>query len=87
MHALVRSAAHDIERNLLIDGSQCQQALFETFVRADARSRGAVMAIGGTVVMANTVAAVPAGAVNDGSSSSYSSTTVQVAGVDEGDVT
>jgi transcriptional regulator of acetoin/glycerol metabolism len=41
---------------LLIDGSQCQQALFETFVRADARSRGAVMAIGGTVVMANTVA-------------------------------
>ena len=57
MHALVRSAAHDIERNLLIDGSQCQQALFETFIRADARSRGtAVMAIGGTVVMANTVA-------------------------------
>src|SRR5664280_2482908 len=56
MHALVRSAAHDIERNLLIDGSQCQQALFETFVRAEARSRGAVMAIGGTVVMANTVA-------------------------------
>lgn len=56
MHALVRSAAHDIERNLLIDGSQCQQALFETFVRADARSRGAVMAVGGTVVMANTVA-------------------------------
>lgn len=56
MHALVRAAAHDIERNLLIDGSQCQQALFETFVRADARSRGAVMAVGGTVVMANTVA-------------------------------
>lgn len=56
MHALVRSAAHDIERNLLKDGSQCQQALFETFVRADARSRGAVMAVGGTVVMANTVA-------------------------------
>lgn len=56
MHSLVRSAAHDIERNLLIDRSQCQQALFESFVRADARSRGAVMAIGGTVVMANTVA-------------------------------
>ena len=56
MHALVRSAAHDIERNLLIDGSQCQQALFETFIRADARSRGAVMAIGGAVVMANAVA-------------------------------
>jgi sigma-54 dependent transcriptional regulator, acetoin dehydrogenase operon transcriptional activator AcoR len=56
MHALVRSAAHDIERNLLIDRSQCQQALFETFVRADARSRGGVMAVGGTVVMANTAA-------------------------------
>jgi transcriptional regulator of acetoin/glycerol metabolism len=56
MHALVRSAAHDIERNLLIDRSQCQQALFETFVRADARSRGGVMAVGGTVVMANAVA-------------------------------
>jgi len=56
MHALVRAAAHDIERNLLIDGSQCQQALFETFVRADARSRSAVMAVGGTVVMANAMA-------------------------------
>jgi sigma-54 dependent transcriptional regulator, acetoin dehydrogenase operon transcriptional activator AcoR len=53
---LVRSAAHDIERNLLIDRSQCQQALFESFVRTDARSRGAVMAIGGAVVMANTLA-------------------------------
>ncbi len=56
MHSLVRSAAHDIERNLLMDRSQCQQALFETFVRVDARSRGAVIAVGGTVVMANTVA-------------------------------
>lgn len=56
MHSLVRSAAHDIERNLLIDKSQCQQALFETFVRLDARTRGAVMAVGGTVVMGNTMA-------------------------------
>jgi transcriptional regulator of acetoin/glycerol metabolism len=56
MHTLVKSAARDIERNLLIDRSQCQQALFETFVRADARSRAAVMAVGGTVVMANIVA-------------------------------
>jgi len=56
MHALVRTAAHDIERNLLIDRSQCQQALFETFIRADARGRGGVMAVGGTVVMANTMA-------------------------------
>jgi transcriptional regulator of acetoin/glycerol metabolism len=56
MHSLVKSAAHEIERNLLIDRGQCQQALFETFVRADARSHAAVMAVGGTVVMANTVA-------------------------------
>jgi transcriptional regulator of acetoin/glycerol metabolism len=56
MHSLVRSAAHDIERNLLLDRSQCQQALFETFVRVDGRSRGAVIAVGGTLVMANTLA-------------------------------
>lgn len=56
MHSLVRSAAHDIERNLLIDRNQSQQALFETFVRTDARSHSAVMAIGGAVVMANTMA-------------------------------
>lgn len=53
MHSLVRSAALDIERNLLLDRSQCQQALFETFVRLDARTRNAVMAVGGSVVMAN----------------------------------
>lgn len=56
MHSLVRSAARDIERNLLLDRSHFQQALFETFVRVDARSRAAVMAVGGTVVMANAVA-------------------------------
>ncbi|SBW17813.1 transcriptional regulator [Candidatus Protofrankia californiensis] len=53
MHSLVRSAALDIERNLLIDRSQCQQALFETFVRFDTRTRNAVIAVGGSVVMAN----------------------------------
>jgi transcriptional regulator of acetoin/glycerol metabolism len=53
MHSLVRSAAHDIERNLLADRNACQQALFETFVRLDARTRGAVMAIGGAIVMGN----------------------------------
>jgi transcriptional regulator of acetoin/glycerol metabolism len=58
MHSLVRSAAHDIERNLLIDRSQCQQALFETFIRTEARSHGAVVAIGGAVVMANAAAQV-----------------------------
>ncbi|TFB71242.1 GAF domain-containing protein [Cryobacterium glaciale] len=56
MHSLVRSAAHEIERNLLVDRSQRQQALFEAYVRVDSRTRGAVMAIGGTVVMGNAVA-------------------------------
>jgi len=56
MRSLVRSAAHEIERNLLVDRSQRQQALFEAYVRMDARSRGAVMAIGGTMVMGNAVA-------------------------------
>lgn len=56
MQSLVRSAAHDIERNLLNDRSRCQQALFEAFVRLDARRRGAVMAIGDSAVMSNTIA-------------------------------
>jgi transcriptional regulator of acetoin/glycerol metabolism len=56
MHSLVRSAAHDIERNLLVDRSQRQQALFEAYVRVDSRTRGAVMAISGTVVMGNVLA-------------------------------
>jgi transcriptional regulator of acetoin/glycerol metabolism len=56
MQSLVRSAAHEIERNLLVDRSQRQQALFEVYVRVDAHTRGAVMAIGGTVVMGNAVA-------------------------------
>lgn len=56
MHSLVRAAAHEIERNLLIDRSHNQQALFETFVRVDARSRDAVIALGGTVTMANAFA-------------------------------
>jgi transcriptional regulator of acetoin/glycerol metabolism len=56
MHTLVRSAALDIERNLLIDRSQCQQALFETFLRLDARTRNAVIAVGGSVTMSNAMA-------------------------------
>lgn len=56
MHSLVRSAAHEIERSLLVDRSQSQQALFEAYVRLDSRSHGAVMAIGGTMVMGNAVA-------------------------------
>lgn len=53
MHSLVRAAAHDIGRNLLVDRSQSQQALFETYVRTDARTRHAVFAFGGSVQMLN----------------------------------
>ncbi|QAY62595.1 GAF domain-containing protein [Xylanimonas allomyrinae] len=54
MHALVKSAAADIGRNLLMDRSQAQQAIFETFVRTAARSaQQAVFAFGGNVFMAN----------------------------------
>ncbi|HEY8718408.1 sigma-54-dependent Fis family transcriptional regulator [Pengzhenrongella sp.] len=56
LHALVRSAARDIEHNLLLDRSQRQQALFEAFVRLDARRRGAVLAIGAPAVMSNAAA-------------------------------
>ena len=51
LHALVKSAAMDIGRNLLLDRSQAQQALFEMYVKADSRPRQAVMAIGETVIM------------------------------------
>jgi len=53
MHSLVRSAAQHIERELLVDHSQCQQALFDTYLRTDARSRAAVMAVGDSLVMTN----------------------------------
>lgn len=53
MHSLVRSAAHEIERGLLVDHSQCQQALFDTYLRVDARSHEAVMAVGDSMVMVN----------------------------------
>jgi sigma-54 dependent transcriptional regulator, acetoin dehydrogenase operon transcriptional activator AcoR len=55
MHSLVRSAAHSIEHNLLLDRSQPQQALFDAYTRIDARCRDAVMAVGQRVVMANTM--------------------------------
>lgn len=53
MHSLVRSAAHRIERALLLDRSQMQQALFDAYTRTDARTREAVLAVGDRVVMAN----------------------------------
>ncbi|MDQ1732597.1 MAG: sigma-54 dependent transcriptional regulator, acetoin dehydrogenase operon transcriptional, partial [Pseudonocardiales bacterium] len=56
MHSLVRSAAQNIERNLLLDRSHSQQALFESFMRLDSRSKSAVIAMDGSVVMANALA-------------------------------
>jgi hypothetical protein len=53
MHSLVRRAAASIQRNLLLDRDQAQQALFETYSRVDARGRGAVLAVGRRTVMAN----------------------------------
>jgi len=56
MHSLVRSAAGQIEQSLLLDRSQCQQALFDTYLRVDAKSRAAVMAVGESLVMMNAAA-------------------------------
>jgi transcriptional regulator of acetoin/glycerol metabolism len=53
LHSLVRSAAARIQRNLLADRNQQQQALFDTYTRVDARSRQAVLAVGSRTVMAN----------------------------------
>ncbi|WP_431817898.1 sigma-54-dependent Fis family transcriptional regulator [Gordonia jacobaea] len=53
--ALVRSAATDISRNLLLDRSQDTRAVFETYLRASARPGRAVIALGETV-MANEAA-------------------------------
>ncbi len=54
LHTLVRSAAARIERNLLLDRDRVPQALFDAYTRADARTRGAVMAVGPRMVTANT---------------------------------
>ena len=53
MHSLVRSAARRIERKLLLDRNQAQQALFHAYTRADARTREAVLAVGQRVTIAN----------------------------------
>jgi sigma-54 dependent transcriptional regulator, acetoin dehydrogenase operon transcriptional activator AcoR len=53
LHSLVRSAAARIERNLLADRDQSQQALFDAYTRVDARGRHAVVAVGPRIVMAN----------------------------------
>ncbi|MFI8775320.1 sigma-54-dependent Fis family transcriptional regulator [Gordonia sp. NPDC062954] len=57
MHTLVRAAATDIGRNLLLDRSQAQQVLFNTYLRADARSsKRAVFGFAESVTMANAAA-------------------------------
>jgi transcriptional regulator of acetoin/glycerol metabolism len=53
MHSLVRSAASSIERNLLMERNQLQQALFDVYTRADARSRDGVIAVSEQTVMSD----------------------------------
>lgn len=57
MHTLVKSAAKDISRNLLLDRAQSQHAIFDTYLRIAARStRQAVFAFGDTLFIASTAA-------------------------------
>ena len=57
MHSLAKSAAKDIGRNLLLDRSQAQHAIFETYLHATARSsRQAVFAFGDSVFVASPAA-------------------------------
>jgi len=53
LHSLVRSAAARIQNNLLADRNPQQQALFDAYTRADARSSQAVLAVGQRTVLAN----------------------------------
>lgn len=57
VHTLAKSAAKDISRNLLLDRNLAQQAVFETYLRADARAgTRAVFGFSESVVMANAAA-------------------------------
>jgi transcriptional regulator of acetoin/glycerol metabolism len=57
MHTLVKSAAKDIGRNLLLDQGLSQRAIFDTYLQVTARSaRQAVFAFGDSVFMANAAA-------------------------------
>ncbi len=51
MHTLVRRAAADIGRALLLDRSLAKQAMFEAFARVDARPRQAVIAVGDSLMV------------------------------------
>ncbi|AWH00396.1 transcriptional regulator [Rhodococcus ruber Chol-4] len=53
---VVRTAAAEIEQNLFRDRSARQHALFDAFVRADARGGAALMAIGSAMSLANPLA-------------------------------
>lgn len=54
MHSLVRSAAKQVECNLLLDRNQAQQALFDVYTRVDSRTRQAVLATGPRMTVTNT---------------------------------
>ena len=51
IHALVKTAAGDIGQNLMFDRSRALQALFAAYVKADARTHHAVVAVGDTVIL------------------------------------
>lgn len=55
LHSLVASAAARIQHALLHDRDLGQQAVFDLYTRVDVRSRGAVLAVGRRMVLANTV--------------------------------
>lgn len=67
LQSIARSAAVDISRNLLLDRTPAQVALFEAYVRADARGNRAVMAVSGHTTM-----------VNRGAQASFSAEELQV---------
>ncbi len=54
LHSLVTSAAARIQDALLHDRDTGQQAVFDLYARADARSRRPVLAVGRRMVLANT---------------------------------
>ncbi|KLO28044.1 transcriptional regulator [Mycolicibacter heraklionensis] len=57
MHILVKNAAKEISRNLLLDRSQTQQAVFDAYLRVTARSaRAAVFAFGAALLIASPAA-------------------------------
>ncbi|HEY5856780.1 MAG TPA: helix-turn-helix domain-containing protein [Aldersonia sp.] len=51
LHALVKSAAVDIGRNLLLDRGHAQHALFDRYLKANARPRQAVIAVGDSIMI------------------------------------